>query len=266
MAENNSQLSLRRINMDSFWLIKYNGINIALDPWLLGAEVDYAYFFNQQRLVTDALSIKEFGCVIHCIIISFPFSDHCNEETLLLFDKTIPIFAVKAAKNRLQNNASLKDRTYFEIPVDLEFVHFHHIMFSSLLSQYTLDYVHNGLLIRSTKSNGGFFYAPHGFLTEDDSEIVSQLEAFQLDILISSSSLYSLPWFLGGEINLGLKKLISLVDKIKPRYVFETHSEQKLASGIIPWLAKTEYPSVNDIKDRLSNYIDISNYSEFVIY
>jgi L-ascorbate metabolism protein UlaG (beta-lactamase superfamily) len=49
------------------------------------------------------MSIENIG-KIDAIIISHEFSDHCHEETLLLFDDNIPILATKSAINRLKKN------------------------------------------------------------------------------------------------------------------------------------------------------------------
>ena len=93
------------------------------------------------------------------------------------------------------------------------------------------DLVHHAFLIKS--SNTALLYAPHG-LKQD-------LKDTKVDILIGTSTLFKLPFFLGGTINLGAEKLIEVAKICEEKLILNTHDEQKLGSGLVEVFAKKNY-------------------------
>jgi hypothetical protein len=78
--------------------------------------------------------------------------------------------------------------------------------------------------------NKRIVYAPHGFKS-----LNKQITA---DVLITSCSTYQLPWYLGGTINLGINKALSMAELLSTSIILSTHDEQKIGKGIVEKIAK----------------------------
>lgn len=139
---------------------------------------------------------------------------------MLQFDPTIPIIA---ETNTL---TKIKRWNYFKNLInnnDFEKVKIERINKKSLF-----DLVHNAFLI--SFENKKIVYAPHGFKS-----LNKQITA---DVLITSCSTYHLPWYLGGTINLGINKALSMAELLSTSIILSTHDEQKIGKGIVEKIAK----------------------------
>ena len=81
-----------KLNEDSSWMWESDSLSILVDPWFTASQIDLAPWFSEQFHLNPQPLISEIKKP-HYIFISHPFTDHCNKETLLQFDPTIPIIA-----------------------------------------------------------------------------------------------------------------------------------------------------------------------------
>ena len=175
----------------------------------------------------------------------------------------------------------------------INFLDYNDIKISLICASGIFDYVHNALIIIPNYSNiknenegidekdvfltnnsstntdndddktmknstGGLLYSPHGiFISDFSSSIIKDLVDYKLDILLITMTEYKLPLILGGTVNLGLIKAKNVSDIIKSKVVIDCHSEKKKASGIIPFISRPVYPSKEEIKKWINNFLDI---------
>lgn len=114
-----------------------------------------------------------------------------------------------------------------------------------------LDFVHSGLLLKPGEwRGGGLLYCPHGYHCTELTRcnILQQLRNMDLDVLLTTATEYALPLLLGGTVNLGLQNMKDLSEALCPRFVLDTHSEQKEATGLVAAMANPTYPSTAEMQ------------------
>ena len=160
-----------------------DSLSILVDPWFTVSQIDLAPWFSEQFHLNPQPLISDIKKP-HYIFISHPFTDHCNKETLLQFDPTIPIIAETNILTKI------KRWNYFKNLININ--DFEKVKIERINKKSLFDLVHNAFLI--SFENKKLVYAPHGFKS-----LNKQITA---DVLITSCSTYHLPWYLGGTINL----------------------------------------------------------------
>ena len=139
---------------------------------------------------------------------------------MLQFDPTIPIIA--------ENNTltKIKRWNYFKNLININ--DFEKVKIERINKKTLFDLVHNAFLI--SFENKKIVYAPHGFKSLN--------KHITADVLITSCSTYHLPWYLGGTINLGINKALSMAELLSTSIILSTHDEQKIGKGIVEKIAK----------------------------
>jgi hypothetical protein len=215
--------------MDNSWMISIDGLRLLIDPWLVGPEIDYFSWFNTQYHRTAPVPIPEIG-LFDWAVITQSYPDHCHQETLEIIHPS-NIFCPASTKSYFDKNY-----TSSTIISESEYVlKINNKVFKFLRYKSTKKYsaAFDAVLIES--ENDRVLLAPHGC----DDTILSQLDGvIDIDLLVTTSSLYKLPFILGGAINPGIEGLEMLVNKVSPKSIVMTHDENKKASGIVPLLAK----------------------------
>ena len=208
-----------KLNEDSSWMWESDSLSILVDPWFTASQIDLAPWFSEQFHLKPQPLISEIKKP-HYIFISHPFTDHCNKETLLQFDPTIPIIA---ETNTL---TKIKRWNYFKNLININ--DFKKVKIERINKKSLFDLVHNAFLI--SFENKKLVYAPHGFKSLN--------KHITADVLITSCSTYHLPWYLGGTINLGINKALSMAELLSTSIILSTHDEQKIGKGIVEKIAK----------------------------
>jgi len=208
-----------KLNEDSSWMWESDSLSILVDPWFTVSQIDLAPWFSEQFHLNPQPLISEIKKP-HYIFISHPFTDHCNKETLLQFDPTIPIIA---ETNTL---TKIKRWNYFKNLININ--DFEKVKIERINKKLLFDLVHNAFLI--SFENKKIVYAPHGFKSLN--------KYVTADVLITSCSTYHLPWYLGGTINLGINKALSMAELLSTSIILSTHDEQKIGKGIVEKIAK----------------------------
>ncbi len=225
-------LQIQRLNMDTSWYIRWNDTALLLDPWLIGSEVDGFSWFNEQWHTTTPVALEDLPPYDH-ILVSQSYSDHCHEPTLKTL-QPVPLYVPPTAAKRLSKQG-------FEVlpihplgqPTDLG-----DLQVSYLDPERKMDPIYYGIVL--TLGDEAIVYAPHGFTIEE--KHLKALEDYNVQLLITTFSLYQLPGLLGGKVNPGLESAKILVERLQPRHVVQSHDEQKEAKGLIDKLARKTYP------------------------
>lgn len=209
-----------KLNDDSSWIWTLNGKRYLVDPWFTPSQVDFHPLFSEQFHVTQQPELDELG-KIDFIFVSHPFTDHCNKETLLQLDANIPVIADRAVQKKIAK------WRYFNHVISLDEAE---ITIEKIGSGSLLDPVHNAFVVHTDA--GILLYAPHGSKSKALPEV---------DVVISTTTLYKLPFWIGGTINLGLANAQRIKECTSASIVISTHDEQKKGKGLVERLARKKY-------------------------
>ena len=99
-------------------------------------------------------------------------------------------------------------------------------------SNSIFDPVHFAFQIEN--EDGIFIYAPHG---------TKATNLPNADVLITTTTTFKLPFWLGGTINLGYKKALRAKELSGASILVATHDEKKQGKGFVEKLAKKTYES-----------------------
>ncbi len=191
-----------------------------IDPWFTPSQIDGHRLFSEQFHQGPQPSVLSLPQADY-LFISNSFTDHCNKETLLQFDTSIPIIA----KESILKKISKWNR--FKQLIPLQNAPFP-------IKEYKpgrfLDLVHSSYFFDSEE--GTVLFAPHG---------ARSMNLPTVDILITTTTRYHLPFWLGGTVNLGIKHAEILYKHCEAKLFLSTHDEQKLGKGFVEKLAKKDY-------------------------
>lgn len=224
-------MKLIKLNNDSSWWVLFEKQSFMIDPWFTPSQIDVAPWFSEQFHLDPQPALTEIP-QFDFIFISHPFNDHCNKETLVQFQKDIPIYGPPNVLKKIKKWNHFTNLHHFEnAPLKI----------TQFKADKALDLVHNGYLFE--EGGKSLFYAPHG------AKIKSTLEP--VDCLITTSTLYDLPFWLGGTVNLGWQAAKNLAHKTNARYTLSTHDEQKIGKGLVEKLARKNYHKSNESSEMI---------------
>jgi hypothetical protein len=254
-----TMLAVRRLNMDNTWMIEVDGVRLLIDPWLIGDEVDYFSWFNTQSHKTPPLPIAEIG-LFDWTIITQHYPDHFHKDTLEMIHPS-NVFCPPSTKSYFTKNftsSTIESSNELKMMINQK-----SFCFKRFQSKIKLSAAFDIVYIES--ENHTIVLAPHGC----DSTVIEQIQGLgNIDLLVTTFSLYLLPSMLGGTINPGLAGLKQTMESLNPKTVLMTHDEDKKASGLVPMLAKiTKYPDeellqIDFLRDK---YKAINDYSVYTI-
>jgi len=218
-------MKITKLNADSSWLWEINGLKILVDPWFSESQVDFHPRFSTQYHLDKQPDISD---IPHpdFIFISHPFTDHCDQETLVKLSSEIPVICLPVIKRKIQK------WNHFRTFLSLQDAPF---LLEKISRTGLLDLVHHAYLVSDGTST--MCYAPHG-----TRKIQNQKEA---TVLLTTVTMYKLPFYLGGTVNLGLHKALQLAEKLNVKTIISTHDEQKRQVGLVARLSKRKYVPSN---------------------
>lgn len=227
-------MQLTKLNEDSSWMFHFDGLQVLIDPWFSASQVDFHPLFSRQFHKGPQPKIETIPQPDY-IFISHPFTDHCNKETLLQFDKDIPVIGLPGILKKI------KKWGHFQRLLALDEAPF---VIQLLPTKKAL--VHKAYLIESSQSK--IVYAPHGALLKKNVEL-------QVDALITTTLFYNLPFFLGGTINLGYSRALQLKEQLGAKVLIDTHSEDKTGEGLVALFAKRKFSQDANIKNLTTSEV-----------
>lgn len=221
-------MTLTKLNEDSSWLWEISGIKVLVDPWFSSSQVDFHPLFSKQFHVREQPSLNDIPRA-DFIFISHPFTDHCNKETLLQLDPTTPVICLPNIQKKIQKWRHFQTFVSFKnAPFELE----------KISKTAILDLVHHAYLISDGEKV--FCYAPHGC-----NAILPRKKA---DVLITTTTTFHLPFFLGGTVNLGIRKAMELSEKLAAKTLVSTHDEVKIQKGIVAKLSRRTFANHPEVQ------------------
>lgn len=205
-------MRLVKLNEDSSWLWEWENLRVLVDPWFTPSQIDYHPAFSEQFHLTEQPKVSDLGKIDY-IFISHPFTDHCNKETLLQIDKDIPVIS------RLGTLKKISSWNHFKVLIPIEEAPF---KIRVIPSDSLFDPVHFAFRIETV--DGAIIYAPHGTKAKNLPEA---------DVLITTTTTFELPFWLGGTINLGYKKALRAKELSGASILVATHDEKKQERGLL---------------------------------
>lgn len=252
-------LTLRRLNMDSSWVLSWAGTTILIDPWLIGSEVDGFSWFNEQWHVTAPVPVDMIG-EYQAILISQAYSDHCHQQTLKKL-QTVPFIATPSASKRIKREMRGREINILPELTSGEWLDQGALQLAYLDPGRMIDPIYNGIVIRHEEQVVVYF--PHGFTLSANQ--LKALQSYKTLLLITSFSSFRLPVFLGGTSNPGAANALSLVEALNPRRVVHTHDENKHAKGLVTKLAKVAYPDPVQLEASMGGRFVYVQYEPFTL-
>lgn len=237
---------LQRINMDSTWLFVLDGVRLLVDPWLIGSETDGFKWLNRQWHVHSVIPMEELP-IFDAILVTQPYDDHCHIATLKEIYKGKPIYADRRAYGKIKKNLpnaqlhKIDEKKQEKINIQGLKIH---------LSP--TDMLYNGCYIQS--ENKSVLYLPHGIECKE-----KFLRHFPrpVDVVLTSASTYTLPFFLGGKVAKGIENVQQIQFHFHPKKIFATHDEPKDGVGLVSKLAKKYYPTQKEFTDAVGSHAAI---------
>ena len=225
---------LSALNGDASWLLTVGSVRIAIDPWLIGSEIDCCASFNTQQHAAPCASPAAIGPMT-AVIITQKFSDHCHEDTLLALEGSFVVFAVPSAIARARACLGYERvRPLDALAQALQGWRATHV------APPFFEPTHGGVLLESPA--GSVLIAPHGLRATTLSLLRSRLSSVQRPLtVLATTAYYALPWWLGGTVNLGLANAVAVCSAVQADIFHRSHSEKKIARGCVPNLATTCY-------------------------
>lgn len=255
-------IQLQRLNMDNSWWLNINGARVLIDPWLVGAEIDFFSWFNKQWHKTKPVALEEVP-EYDFVLITQKYPDHFHKETLSLLqpEKLVVTKSVQKATQKLLPNSDVRNfqegvRHAFGTELNIHF----------LSTSRKLDPIYDALILEC--GGNAVFVATHGFaISKKQQAVVDQFAPF--DLLITPFDLYELPAALGGKVSPGVDSVKALASKTAARKIVATHDEDKHAEGLVSKLAKiTKAPPAEILSSKDffgSNYLEMADYSSVKI-
>jgi len=215
-------MKFTKLTDDSSWLIETAEFSLVIDPWFTNQQVDgFAWFSLQQRAQTyGPFDFPKDKPLV--IFVSHPFSDHCHQETLLTFPKNTRIVAERRALKKIQS------WKYFDQVLSLEQAPFD---LKQLSKPSLINQTHHAFTFQLEGKS--LLYAPHG--------VSAKQELPAVDVLLTTTTTYKLPFFLGGTVNLGLKEAKAVLAKTGAKLVLTTHDQRKESKGFVGLFARPVY-------------------------
>ena len=256
------KLEIERLNADSSILFTIDDKKILFDPWLVDSEVDGYKLFNEAWHTDPCLPVSDvMARGISAICISLPFADHCHIGTLEGIDNSIPIIC-SVSTEKVLKRSGLGSRKILVAPSycgnNETFCEFKGLSFSSLEATGLLDFTHGGMIVRhrtTRKRSEHILYAPHGICSNNTH--LADLQNLNWALVCVTFTEYWLPALLGGTVNLGVDEAMLLLERLRPRFVVDIHSERKAARGLVPLLARPSYALLEDVQSCCRGFVPL---------
>lgn len=235
-------MKLTRIDLNS-WIFDLAGQKILVDPWLVDPLVFYGspWLFTAYHNTPLAFTPETLP-LIDLILISQGLDDHCHKPTLAQLDRTIPVIAAPAAAK------TLEELGYQKVQI---LAHWQEFQVGDRLTITAVPgapiqpgQVENGYVLVDRTGSETLYYEPHLF--PRDGGIGEKFGA--IDLVIAPVVGQIFPFL--GQVIMGPKEAIDLVETLKPRFYMPTTLGDIRASGILPALAKP-VGNVEEFRDRL---------------
>jgi hypothetical protein len=225
-------MKFTKLTDDSSWLIETSDFSLVIDPWFTRSQIDGFSWFSLQERAESYGPFDFSGAKELTLFVSHPFSDHCHKETLLTFPKNTRIVAERRAMKKIQL------WNYFDEVLSLDQAPFR---VKQLTKPSLFNQTHHAFLLQLEDTD--ILYAPHGVRAKESLPNAHGI--------ITTTTTYKLPFFLGGTVNLGLDEARKVLAKTGASWVLTTHDQRKASKGVVGFFARPTYaqePSFHVLK------------------
>ena len=254
-------IKIQRLNMDNSWFLEIDNQKLLVDPWLVGAEVDYFKWFNKQWHRHPPMPLDNLP-EYDAVIITQQYPDHFHAETLSLLSPGL-VIAPGSIAQKLQEilqETAVQFMNKANPCTKLGELDIHWFESKKLLGP-----AFNAVAICNGTET--VLLATHGF--DFSNAQLDQLRKLpRIELLFTPINEYRLPFFLGGAIAPGLSGLEKLIRATGARRFVSSHDEDKHASGLVPLLAKIGKNTAERIKNipyLSERYITVPDYEQHLI-
>ena len=304
---------LHHLNADTAWLLQIahpasrtEYYNILIDPWLQGSHIDLAAFFSLQTLKHEAAypdihAVKELikrvdklarrlteerdtsstnshqedtEGRIDLVAIHFDATDHCNKESLLQLDKTVPVLAQPNAAKLItswkhfdtvvqmphfltscpRSDTDWKSRHVAPLPSWLSISRFTTGFFdvkdlhSAVLFAFNLD---NDQTPNKSACAEAIVYTPHGVVPSVLEPLKNVYPPIKINTLVHGLNAVTIGPL--GLVNLGASNGLEVQQMLGARLWVPTHDEDNRDGGIVSWVQKN-YPI--SVEGAVEEYVE----------
>lgn len=221
LATERRGMRLTRLDDYQSWLVEVNGRRLAIDPWLtneLSLPPGHWLFGRRRARVPTA---KERIADIDALVLTGPFSDHLDPETLSVLPRTVPTFANAPAARVLVRLGFTRVTTMhdghiakpFDDDVTLEAV------------RPGFPYRHNSLGYLLTNGHARLYLETH---TVDLARQAARLKNVDVAVLpVQGVWLFGIPFVMSPE------RALEVTRALTPRVVVPTGNDPHKAHGLM---------------------------------
>lgn len=233
-------MQLTRLDDYQSWLLTIGGRRIAIDPWLTHEHSlpPGHWLFGRRREVVP--TPKETLAGVDALILSGPFSDHCDPDTLAVLSRDTPAFANPPAARRLRGMGFTRVHTLrdgdkvepFE-GVSLEAV------------QPGFPYRHNSLGYLISDAHARLYFETH---TVDVRRHGQRVKGADVAVLpVQGVWLFGVPFVMSPE------RAIEVTRAIEPKLLVPTGHDPQKAHGLMSRAMLWTRGSIDDFAQLLAH-------------
>ena len=218
--------------MDSSWFLELDGVQLLIDPWLEGEEIDFARWFNCQWHQTPPMDYTKLP-PYQAVLITQKYPDHCHLPTMVKLQPA-HVIAPISLHRKLRRHLPAARLDFFS-PTHRR-IRLDRISLEQLPTRRRLAPIYDAYWL--TGMSQTLLLANHGLSL--DRQHLEQMGQREVNVLMSPFNRYCLPKLMGGLVSPGLMGLEQLLHQTQAKHVIPTHDELKHASGIVSKLAQIE--------------------------
>lgn len=213
-------MKLHRLDDYQSWLLEVGGRRIAIDPWLTTSLKlpPGHWLFGRRREASP--TPKEAIAGVDALIITGPFSDHCDPETLSVLPRDVPAYANGPAARRLRGLGFTRVTAMRDGDVAAPF---------------------EGLKLEAVQPGFPYRHNSLGFLL-DDGHQRTYLETHMVDVRrhgarVGGVDVAVLPvqgvWLFGIPFVMSPERALAVTQALKPGVVVPTGNDPQVAHGLM---------------------------------
>ncbi|MBL8956179.1 MAG: MBL fold metallo-hydrolase [Myxococcaceae bacterium] len=213
-------MKLHRLDDYQSWLLEVGGRRIAIDPWLTHAHKlpPGHWLYGRRREVVPAT--RESIAGVDALLLTGPFADHCDPETLSVLPRDLPAYANRQAARRLRGMGFTRVTSMVDAQT------------ATLFDGVTLEAVQPGFPYRHNSL---------GYVVRD-AHARLYLETHMVDVARHGERVRDVDvaiwpvqgvWLLGIPFVMSTERAVEVTRELAPRVVVPTGNDPQRAHGLM---------------------------------
>ncbi len=213
-------MRLTRLDDYQSWLLEVAGRRIAIDPWLtheLSLPPGHWLFGRRRDLVPTA---KEAIADVDALLLTGPFSDHCDPQTLSVLPRDLPAFANAPAARRLRAMGFTRVTTLHDGETAVPFAG---VKIEAVRPGF--PYRHNSLGYLISEPSTRLYFETH---TVDVQRHAARISGVDVAVMpVQGVWLFGIPFVMSAE------RALAVTQAIAPKVVVPTGNDPHKAHGLM---------------------------------